>query len=74
MADKFKPVWGDRAPPLRVARRPSPGASSADTDAESGSADGGAAAALRALKAMYDRGLIGREEYEARRAEIEAGA
>ncbi|HEV7372844.1 SHOCT domain-containing protein [Arenibaculum sp.] len=51
-----------------------PGASTAQTDAESGN-DGSDSArrGLRALDVMRDRGLISREEYDQRRAALLGG-
>lgn len=84
MPRRFVDVFGEGNRPKRSAgatrRAAATGASeagritSADTDSESGS-DGtaGREQALRALQAMYDRGLIPDPVYRARRAEIEAG-
>lgn len=73
MTKKFTAIWGDQAGPRTIARRPAAGAASAAADAESGTGAPGARQALFALKAMFDRGLIDRDAYEARKAEIEAG-
>jgi len=73
---KVTDISGERnAPRLRPRR---PGAASADTDSESGD-DGtaDAAAELRALRVMRDRGLIGADDFARRAAELggaEAGA
>lgn len=52
-----------------------PGAAMMGTDAESGDAGTGSgqAQALHALTAMFDRGLIDRATFDARKSEIEAG-
>lgn len=63
------------ATPSSTGGTPEPGrVAGADTDSESG-AEGTDRKdqALRALQAMFDRGLIPEAAYRARRAEIEAG-
>lgn len=84
MPRRFVDVFGEGNRPKRSAgatrraaadRSPEAGRiTSADTDSESGT-DGtaGREQALHALQAMHDRGLIPEAEYQARRAEIEAG-
>lgn len=75
MADRKSRLWqpGGSTPPPRAGSRP--GAAMMGTDAESGNAGtaSGKAQALHALTAMFDRGLIDRTTFEARKAEIEAG-
>jgi hypothetical protein len=63
MADSYKPIWGKG----RVKR---PGITSAATDSESGEEGAGPERDLYALEVMYKRGLIPKEEYERRRAEL----
>jgi hypothetical protein len=63
MADSFKPIWGKS----RVKR---PGITSASTDTESGEEGAGTERDLYALDVMFKRGLIPKEEYDRRRAEL----
>lgn len=76
MPRRFVSVFGDQNKTRRNAGidRRAGRVTSAETDSESGTeGTEGQAQALRALKAMFDRGLIPETEYQARRAEIEAG-
>lgn len=75
MASRNSRLWkpGGQTPPSRAGGRP--GAAMMGTDAESGNAGtaSGQAQALHALTAMFDRGLIDRATFDARKAEIDAG-
>ena len=66
MADSFTPIWGKSR--VKAPRRP--GITSAATDNESGDDAAGTERDLYALEVMYKRGLIPKEEYEKRRAEL----
>lgn len=68
MPKRFKSPWGDKRPPKTLGRP----AASAETDSESGDEGVGRAKNLYALNVMRDRGLIGEEEYQRRKAMIEA--
>ena len=57
-----------------VSGRGHAGVTSGMTDTESGNDDAGVDRELYALKAMYDRGLIPQDVYDARRAELMAGS
>lgn len=61
--------------PVRPQSRPQsrPGAAMAVTDAESGEEGAGPERDLYALKVMRDRGLISRDDYDRRCAEILGG-
>lgn len=68
MARKFISVGRD-AGPVRADARPA--AAGADADAESGNEGGDSVErSLRALKVMFDRGLMSRKEYEERCAAL----
>lgn len=70
MPKRFKPICGDKRSPGTLGRP----AASAEADSESG--DEGAAGRdkdLYALNVMRERGLISEEEYERRKAQINAG-
>ena len=74
MTRRFKPIWGkERRAPRRPGLRPA--AAAMVTDGESGDQGverqpGVDEAALRALQVRLDRGLLPKEEYDARRSEL----
>ena len=69
MTHRFVSIWGEgrRHRRRRTAR---PAAATGSADAESGCEGRNRDAALRALKAMLERGLMSREEHDRRRAAI----
>ncbi len=69
MPRRFKAIWGEKRPPKSLGRP----AASAETDSESGDEGAGRDKDLYALKVMRERGLISEEDYERRKARIEAG-
>ena len=74
MTKGFKPIWG-RGPRTRTRSAVRPAAAAMVTDGESGDQGqerrpGVDEAALKALRVMLDRGLLSKEEYEARRNEL----
>ena len=66
MTDSFAPIWGKSR--IKAPRRP--GVTSAATDSESGDDRAGVERDLYALDTLYRRGLIPKNEYEKRRAEL----
>ncbi len=67
MPKRFKSIWGDKRP-AKTRGRP---AASAEADSESGDEGAGRDKHLYALEVMRKRGLIGDEEYERRKAQLD---
>lgn len=81
MASRFTSIWNEKKPVAGTARsaarpvRGRAGVASGAADSESGDeGDDSAARSLRALKVMFDRGLMSEAEYERRRASLAGGA
>ena len=71
MKRRFTSVWNEHRP-VKASSRPA--VANATVDDESGTAGTDSTdRSLRALKVMFDRGLMTEAEYQARKAEILAG-
>ncbi len=77
MASRFTSIWNEKKPASGAARpsgrpvRGRAGVASGAADSESGDeGDDSAARSLRALKVMFDRGLMTEAEYEQRRTAL----